>query len=92
MEQINIDKNSPEKRFRASPVSATVWSNEIKTKTGELAIFRTITLERSYKDKEGLWKNTNSLRVTDLPKAVLVLQKAYEHISFKEESDSIIEE
>jgi len=91
MEQINLEKNAPEKKFRASPVTATVWANEAKNKEGEIRMFRTISLERSYRDKDGVWKNTTSMRVNDLPKATLVLQKAYEYITFKEESDHIEE-
>jgi hypothetical protein len=89
---MSMEKNTPEKSFRASPISATVWTNEAKGVDGEPRLFRTITLERSYKDKDGSWKNTHSLRVNDLPKAVLALQKAYEYITFKEESDMTISE
>lgn len=91
MEHINLEKNAPEKKFRASPVAATVWANEAKTKEGEATMFRTISLERSYRDKDGVWQNTSSMRVNDLPKAILVLQKAYEYVTFKEESDQIEE-
>ncbi len=92
MEQINVHKNTPEKKFRASPVTATIWTNEAKTKDGDIKIFRTISLERSYKDKEGNWKSTSSFRVNDLPKATLVLNKAFEYISIKDESNAISEE
>ncbi len=91
MNPVNIDKNTPEKKFRASPITATIWANEVKTHDGEQRLFRTISMERSYKDKDGVWKTTNSLRTSDLPKAVLVLNKCYEYISIKEESDSIEE-
>lgn len=92
METVNVDKNSPEKKFRASPVTATVWANEVRTKEGETRMYRTISLERVYKDKDGSWKSTTSLRTNDLPKAVLVLNKAFEYISLKEDSTSITEE
>lgn len=85
-------KNAPEKKFRASPMTATIWSNEVVSQDGRLTVFRTINLERTYKDKEGKWQKTNSLRVNDLPKAILVLNKAYEFISVKEEGDEITEE
>lgn len=90
--ELNMEKNAPEKVFRASPIAATVWTNEAMTKDGEVRLFRTITLERSYKDKEDQWKKTNSLRITDLPKATLVLNKAYEYIIFKEDEVSISED
>jgi hypothetical protein len=78
----------PEKKFRAAPVSATIWSNEGTNKAGEKVEYKSISLERNYKDKEGNWKSTNSLRTMDLPKAVLVLNKAYEYLQLKEDSSS----
>lgn len=92
MENINLNKNTPEKKFRASPITATIWTNEAPSKDGEPRIYRTVSLERSYKDKEGAWKSTGSLRVNDLPKAILVLNKAFEYISIKDDSDGILEE
>ena len=76
--------NAPEKKIRAGAVSATIWSNEGTSKTGEKVEYKTISLERNYKDKEGNWKSTNSFRVTDLPKASLVMNKAYEYLLIKE--------
>lgn len=75
--------NKPEKRFRAGAISATVWKNAGQ-KDGKLVEFRTVSLQRVYKDKEGVWKNTTSLRVSDLPKASLVLNKAYEYLVISE--------
>ncbi len=73
-----VQKNLPEMKFRAGSVVATVWSNKTVTKTGEEASYSTISIERSYKDKNGIWQKTTSLRINDLPKAALVLTKAYE--------------
>ena len=92
MENMNLDKNKPEKTFRASPIAATIWVNEASSKDGEKAFYRTISLERSFKDKEGSWQKTSSLRTNDLPKAILVLNKAYEYIALKEEGDTIFED
>jgi hypothetical protein len=72
--------NLPEKKFRAGAVSATIWLNKGQTNSGEETEYRTITIERSYTDKEGKWQSNNSLRISDLPKATIVLQKAYEHL------------
>ena len=75
-------KNKPEKRFTAGAVTATVWKNE-RSFEGKETEFLSVSLQRSYKDKEDNWQHTNNLRVNDLPKAVLVLQKAYEYILMK---------
>jgi len=73
--------NQPEKKFRAGAVSATVWLNTGQNKkTGETTRYRTISLQRGYKDKNDQWQNTASMRVNDLPRAALVLRQAYEYL------------
>ena len=73
--------NLPEIKFRAGAICATVWKNDGVSKDGEATEYRTVSFERGYKDKNGEWKSTSSLRVNDLPRAALVLQKAYEYIA-----------
>jgi len=77
-----ISGNLPEKKFRAGAVTATIWKNSSANGDGEYA---TVSFERSYKDKNGQWQTTNSLRVNDLPKAKLVLDKSYEYLVLKEQ-------
>lgn len=77
--------NLPEKKFRAGAISATIWQNKGQSKNGDAVEFRTISIERGYKDKDDQWQSTNSLRINDLPRATMVLQKAYEYLVFKEQ-------
>lgn len=91
MKQINqkivvedVKDNLPEKKFRAGAISATVWLNKGQKVNGKEMEYRTISLERCYTDKEGKWQSTNSFRINDLPKAGIVLQKAYEFVVFNE--------
>ncbi|MAG08440.1 hypothetical protein CMO89_03130 [Candidatus Woesearchaeota archaeon] len=81
-------KNMPEKKFRAGAVCATIWENMGKTKEGEPTAYKTISVERNYKDKNDEWKSTNSFRVNDLPRLSLVLSKAYEHVALKDMTSS----
>ncbi|MAE43179.1 hypothetical protein CMO93_05385 [Candidatus Woesearchaeota archaeon] len=76
--------NMPEKKFSTGVLSATVWENQGKSKTGEEVSFKTVTFQRRYQDKEGNWQTTNNLRLNDLPRASLVLQKAYEYLVMKD--------
>jgi hypothetical protein len=101
MSEKNTTGNQPEKKFSTGAVTATVWQNQGKNKTtGEETTFRTVSFQRRYKDKDGNWQSTNTLRVNDLPRASLVLQKAYEYLvlrelensSSSEELDTAIEE
>ena len=79
---------NPEKKFRAGAISATVWNNAGQNKDGEPTEYRTVSFDRAYKDKEGNWQHTSSLRISDLPKAGVVLQKAYEYLVLNDASDT----
>ncbi len=74
------EKRMPEKKINAGAIVATVWKNQGNGKSGTFP-FYSVQLERRYKDKDGEWKSTNSFRANDLPKAELVISKAFEFIS-----------
>ena len=84
-------KNVPEKKFSTGVITATVWQNQGKGRNGEAVAYRTVSLQRRYKDKNGIWQSANSFRVNDLPKASLVLQKAYEYLVLRETQDNIVD-
>lgn len=70
----------PEIEFSSGSIRATIWNNETN-KDGKPINFKTVSFERSYKDNNGDWKTTSALRVNDIPRASLVLNKAYEYIA-----------
>lgn len=71
------DKKQPEDKYKAGGMSVSTWLNEAK-KDNKTFTFKTLTLQRSYKDAKGDWQNPSlSLRITDVPKAILVLTEAY---------------
>lgn len=72
--------NGPEMKISAGAVNVTVWRNEGTTRTGKVAEYNTVKIERNYQDAQGNWKSTGSLRLNDLPKAALALEKAYEYL------------
>ncbi|MEK6961101.1 MAG: hypothetical protein AABX47_08065 [Nanoarchaeota archaeon] len=76
----------PEQKFKAGGVEATVWKNKSQKDGGESEYF-SVGFTRSYKDKGGSWKTTNSLAVHDIPKAIAVLGKAYEWCVMKRKDD-----
>ncbi len=79
-----MGQKHPTKKFKAGAITATIWKNKGTSPTGEATEYFTISFERTFRSKEGEWKKTNSLRQSDLPKAVLVLNKAYEYLTLKE--------
>ena len=81
-----MEKNTPEIKFRAGALTATVWQNAGQTKEGEVTTYSSVSIERCYKDKKDEWQSTNSLRINDLPRAALVLTKAYEYLVLNQQS------
>ena len=92
MEKANeIGSNLPEKQFKAGVISASIWRNQIKTKDGKDAEIMSVTFQRRYKPKDSdEWKTSSSLRTMDLPKAVVVLNKAYEYLVLNGQNDMVI--
>ena len=84
IETENVTGNMPEKKFSTGSLTATVWENQGKNKGGLDVSFSTVSFQRRYMDKNGEWQSTSTLRINDLPKASLVLQKAFEYLVMKE--------
>jgi len=82
-----VSGNLPEKKFSTGGLNATVWQNQGKNKEGLDVSYRTVTFQRRYKDKNGEWQSTSTLRINDLPKASLILEKAYEYLVMKDMQD-----
>ncbi len=70
----------PEITFRHGLCSASIYENEY-TRGEEKFTVRTVSFQRSYLDKDGNWQQTNSLKVNDIPKAVICLNKCYEFLT-----------
>lgn len=89
--QNTIEKSNLVKKFSTGAISACIWNNESLNQNGEIVEFKTISFNRRYLDKNtNQWKSTETLKIHDLPKAILVLQKAYEHLVLRDGSDTQI--
>ena len=77
-------KAKPVKKYKVGGVQAAIWENQALNPQGQQETFHSVTMERRYKDKEGNWKTSESFRAGDLPKAILLLSKAYEFVALKE--------
>ncbi|OVE73945.1 hypothetical protein BVX94_02245 [bacterium B17] len=78
------NENRPTEKFRAGAVSAALWKNSMTLKNGNQIDTLSVSLDRRYTDSSGNWKSSASLRLNDIPKAILVLQKAYEFMLSKD--------
>ncbi|PIU51036.1 hypothetical protein COS91_06550 [Candidatus Desantisbacteria bacterium CG07_land_8_20_14_0_80_39_15] len=72
----------PQKIFRVGSCQASIFMNQIQ-KDGRTISLPKIVVQVRFKGKDGQWTGTNSLSLSDVPKAVLALQKAYEYLTCK---------
>lgn len=79
--------NTPVASWKAGALQVAVWENAAQSPEGTVQSYHSVSFERRYKDKSGVWQSTNSLRVNDLPKAALLLNKAYEYLILGGEHD-----
>ena len=81
----------PVKKFRAGQVSCALWENEAKV-NGRIVTMLKATVERRYKDKDGIWKSSGSFGRNEIPLAVYCLEKAFEAIVEEQQSKGEEEE
>jgi hypothetical protein len=81
------EKRAPIKVFRVEDCSASVWQREHAVQ-GKPMKFYSVTLERSYKDRDGEWKYTKSFDADALGKVVTLCQQASEYIRDLQQQDA----
>ena len=59
------------KKFRIGTVKASIWEND----GAESSTYYTVDIVRSYKDKEGKWQETASLKHDDLMNVAKLMQR-----------------
>ena len=72
---------SPTFTCRFGQVSAAVFTNQVKLQSGKTANIPNVTLRRSFRNAQGDWEHTHSLRASDLLPAELALTRCYEHLA-----------
>lgn len=84
----NAEGNRPEVRFQFGNVSCSTFVNTVERNDGSKFQVRRAVLQKAYRDSNtGEFRNTNSLDVVDVPKAILALQKTYEHCLTVQQTD-----
>ena len=86
-----MGNNQPVKKVRAGAISVSIFENTGKGRNGEARTFSSVVLQKRYKDKQGDWQTSGSLNVNDLPKAAMLLNKAYEYLVVRQVEASAAE-
>lgn len=70
-----VENTKPVKTYKAGVLSLSLWENEAEEGT-----FKSFSFNKSYKDKEDKWQQTQILKTSDLPKLKILLDEAYKDI------------
>ena len=85
--------NRPVNKWRSGQLELAVWLNEREMKDGSLVGFKTLSLRKSWKDDQGMWRDsTIQLRKHDLAKLQVLLNKAQEDLLLHQEEKEEDEE
>jgi len=80
-----MENNKPIKSFKAGAVRASIFANTLDNGHGRNNTMYRVVIDRRYKDRDGNWKSTNGFSKTELPAAIVVMQKAFEYLAMKGE-------
>lgn len=88
----SVEKQLPVKKLRAGGVVATCWKNEGTDKDGRKFTLYTVSVQRSYLDKDNTWKNTNNLRMNDVLKTAELLKQMFNEFGMTEQGSEDVPE
>ncbi|MBS3159354.1 hypothetical protein J4436_01065 [Candidatus Woesearchaeota archaeon] len=78
--------NRPIKQYKAGNISGAIWFNE-KEKDNQILGFKTVSIRRSWKDKDTWRDESLNLRKTDIPKVLLILTKIQEDLLLNQQEE-----
>jgi len=81
------NSSKPIKDFRSGGIQASVWRNEVE-RDGQTLVRHSVRIQKQFRTEDGDYENTDYYFRDDLPKLILVAQKAFEYIALKESRDA----
>ena len=79
--------SKPIKDFRAGNIQASVWRNEVD-KNGQTVVRHSVRIQKQFRNDKGDYQETDYYFRDDLPKLILVAQKAFEYIALNESKEA----
>ena len=73
---MSTTEHKPIKTFRAGGINASIFENMVEV-NGEKKSIPSVSFQKRYTDKNGMWQSTNQLNANDIPRAIFVLTEAY---------------
>ncbi len=81
--EVTMTKQKPIKEYRIGHIKVAVWKNESED-NGKTIVKYSIQIQKSYRDEDGEYRDTNNYFPEELPKLSLAVSKAFEFTALKE--------
>ena len=75
-----MNAKRPVKRFKRGSCVVSIFLNEVEREGYTIQIPKAV-FQKRFRDKEGAWKTTSSLDTSDIPRAVLCLNAAFDYLT-----------
>ena len=82
-----MGKHLPATRFTRGTCTVSIFFDEVQ-KEGETVSIPKAVFPKRYRDKAGIWRTTPNLDTSDIPKAVLCLNDAFDYLTREIRADS----
>jgi hypothetical protein len=81
------EKSKPIKDFRSGNIQASIWRNNVD-KDGQTVVRHSVRIQKQFRKDDGDYQETNYYFRDDIPKLILVAQKAFEYIALNESKEA----
>ena len=81
------NKSKPIKNFRSGNIQASIWRNDVD-KDGQTVVRHSVRIQKQFRNDDGDYQETNYYFRDDIPRLILVAQKAFEFISLSESKEA----
>jgi hypothetical protein len=81
------DKSKPVKDYRSGSIQASIWRNE-EDKDGQTVVRHSVRIQKQFRNDDGDYQETNYYFRDDIPRLILVAQKAFEYIALNESKEA----
>lgn len=78
-------KNQPKHKISYGKIQAAIWTNTLNDKEGNPFNKTTATIEKRYKNSEGIWASTTTFDTNDLADLIMVAEDARRYLKSKQE-------
>lgn len=76
--------NGPVKKYQFGNVTVNVWENRVGNGKDSF-VSQSISITKSFKDKEGNWKNSESFQYKEIPFIIMALDKVMTDKYYRED-------